>query len=163
MNLKNSKRTKAIVAGVLALGTSAVLVTASVWARQGQDRGADGQRPGFGRMHRHSGGGFDGRALRGLDLTDDQRQQIRSIHEGSREATRAVGEKLMTARRALRDAAAAETIDESAIRAAAGALANAEAEAAIARARVHAQVWKVLTPEQQEKAKAFRDQRRERR
>jgi periplasmic protein CpxP/Spy len=161
MNLKNSKRTKAIVAGVLALGISAVLVTASVWARQ--DRGDEGQRPGFGRMHSHFGGGFDGRALRGLDLTDDQRQQIRSIHEGSREATRAVGEKLMTARRALRDAAAAETIDESAIRAAAGALANAEAEAAITRARIHAQVWKVLTPEQQEKAKALREERRERR
>jgi periplasmic protein CpxP/Spy len=155
MTLKNSK--KAIVAGVLAVGTAAVLVTASVWARQA--RGEEGRRPGFGRMHRPFGGGFDGLALRELDLTDAQREKIRSIRDQNREAARAIGEKLMAARRGLQETARAETVDESAIRAAAGALANAEAEAAISRARVHAQVWKVLTPEQQEKAKAFRERR----
>jgi protein CpxP len=158
---KNSKRMKTIVGSMLAVATSAVLVTAHVVAHQ--ENGQEGRRPGPGRMHRGFGGGFDGLPLRDLDLTEAQQQEIRAIHEQNREAGRAVGEKLMTARRALQDAAMAESIDESAIRAAAGALANAEAEAAVSRARVHAQVWKLLTPEQQEKAKTMREERRERR
>jgi protein CpxP len=160
MTLKNSRRTKTIVGSVLAVATSAMLVTAHVVAQQ--EGGQEGRRPGPGRMHRGFGG-FDGLPLRELDLTETQQQEIRAIFEQNREAGRAVGEKLMTARRALQEAAMAESIDESAIRAAAGALANAEAEAAISRARVHAQVWKLLTPEQQEKAKAMREERRERR
>jgi periplasmic protein CpxP/Spy len=162
MNLKNSKIVKSIAAGAAVLGTAAVLVTATVWARQ--ESWEEGWRPHrFARMHRAFGGGFDGFALRQLDLTDEQREQIRSIREQNREAARAVGQKLMTARQGLRDAATAETMDEAAIRAAAGALATAEAEAAINHARVHAQVWKVLTPEQQAKAKELREQRRARR
>jgi protein CpxP len=108
-------------------------------------------------------------ALRQLDLTDAQREQIRSIFEQNRDEMRAAREKLRTARRGLHDAASADTvakagtIDESAIRTAAETLANAEAEAAINRARVHAQVWQLLTPEQQAKAKELRQQREQRR
>jgi protein CpxP len=161
MNLKNSKIAKSIAAGAVVLLTAAVLVTATVWARQ--ESGDEGCGPRFGRMHRAFGGGFDGFALRQLDLTDDQREQIRSIREQNRESARAVGQKVMAARKGLRDAAAAETIDEAAIREAANVLATAEAEAAINHARIHAQVWKVLTPEQQAKAKELREQRRARR
>jgi protein CpxP len=165
MNLKNSKIVKGIAAGVLALGVSAVLVTATLAARQEEHGGG---RPHFGRMHRGFGG-FDGMALRQLDLTDAQREQIRSIFEQNRDEMRAAREKLRTARRGLHDAASADTvakagtIDESAIRTAAETLANAEAEAAINRARVHAQVWQLLTPEQQAKAKELRQQREQRR
>jgi protein CpxP len=157
----NSKRMKTIAGSVLAVAASAVLVTAHVVAQQ--EGGQEGRRPGPGRMHRGFGGGFDGLPLRALDLTEAQQQEIRAIFEQNREAGRAGGDKLMAARRALQEAAMAESIDESAIRAAAGALADAEAEAAISRARVHAQVWKLLTPEQQEKAKALRAERGERR
>jgi protein CpxP len=166
MNLKNSKIVKGIAAGVLALGVSAVLVTATLAARQDETR--EHGQPHFGRMHRGFGG-FDGMALRQLDLTDAQREQVRSIFEQNRDEMRAAGEKLRTARRALNDAAGAgtvakaETIDEAAIRTAAETLANAEAEAAISRARIHAQVWQVLTPEQQAKAKELRQQREQRR
>jgi protein CpxP len=165
MNLKNSKIVKGIAAGVLALGVSAVLVTATLAARQEEHGGG---RPHFGRMHRGFGG-FDGMALRQLDLTDAQREQIRSIFEQNRDEMRAAREKLRTARRGLHDAASADTvakagtIDKSAIRTAAETLANAEAEAAINRARVHAQVWQLLTPEQQAKAKELRQQREQRR
>jgi periplasmic protein CpxP/Spy len=156
MTLKN-KSVKTIVAALFA--TSAVLVTAHVAAQQ--EGGQPGRPHGHGRMHR----GFDdlGLPFRQLDLTEAQQQEIRTIHEQNREAGRAVREKLTAARRALHEATLAESIDESAIRAAAGELANAEADAAISRARVHAQVWKVLTPEQQEKAKSLRSERRERR
>jgi periplasmic protein CpxP/Spy len=158
MNLKNNKIVKGIAAGVLALGVSAVLVTATLAARQ-DDTG--GWQPRFGRMHRGFGG--FGLALRQLDLTDAQREQVRSLFEQNRDEMRAAGEKLRTARRGLHDAASAGVVDEAAIRTAAEALATAEAEAAISRARVHAQVWQILTPEQQAKAKELRQQREQRR
>lgn len=161
MTPTNSKKTRTILTGVMAVATSAVLVTPHVVAQQ--EAGQEGRRSGHGRMHRPFGGGFDGLPLRELDLTEAQRQEISSIHEQNCEAGRAVGDKLRDARRTLYEATTAESIDEPAIRAAANVLANAEAEAAISRARVHAQIWKVLTPEQQEKAKALREERRERR
>ena len=159
MNLKNNKIGKGIAAGVLALGVSAALVTATLAARQ--EPGGDGGQRHFGRMHRGFGG--DGLALRQLDLTDAQREQVRLIFEQNRDEMRAAGEKLRTARRGLHDATSVGSVDEAAIRTAAEALANAEAEAAINRARVHAQVWQILTPEQQAKAKELREQRGERR
>jgi protein CpxP len=159
MNLKNSKIVKGIAAGVLALGVSALLVTATLAARQDDTGG--GWQPRFGRMHRGSGG--FGLALRQLDLTDAQREQVQSIFQQNRDEMRAAGEKLRAARRGLHDAASAGTVDEAAIRTAAETLANAEAEAAISRARVHAQVWQILTPEQQAKAKELRQQREQRR
>jgi periplasmic protein CpxP/Spy len=160
MNLKNSKIVKSVAAGVLALGVSGVLVTATLAARQDDTGG--GWQARHGRMHRGFGG-FDRLALRQLDLTDAQREQVRSIFEQSRNEMRTAGEKLRTARRGLHDAAGAEAVDEAAIRTAAETLANAEAEAAIQRARVHAQVWQILTPEQQAKAKELRQQREQRR
>jgi Spy/CpxP family protein refolding chaperone len=152
---------KSILTGVIALATSAVLVTTHAAAQQeaGQE---GGRRQGPGRMQRGFDRGFEGLPLRELELTEAQQQDIRSIFEQNREAGRGAGDKLREARRALYEATVAESVDESAIRAAASALANAEAEAAISRARIYAQVWKVLTPEQQEKAKALREQRRER-
>ncbi|HEX2445008.1 MAG TPA: Spy/CpxP family protein refolding chaperone [Vicinamibacterales bacterium] len=160
MNLKNNKIVKGIAAGVLALGVSALIVTATLAAHQ--DETGERWQPRSGRMHRGFGG-FDGLALRQLDLTDAQREQVRSIFEQNRDEMRAAGEKLRTARRGLYDATSAGTVDEAAIRTAAEALANAEAEAAINRARVHAQVWQILTPEQQAKAKELRQQREARR
>jgi Spy/CpxP family protein refolding chaperone len=161
MTLKSTTR-KAILAGLFAVATSAVLVTAPVAAQQDGQQGGRRSRPG--QMHRGFDRGFDGLSLRELDLTEAQLQEIRSIYEQNREAGRGVGDKkLRDARRALYEATVAESIDESAIRAAASALADAEAEAAISRARVRAQVWNVLTPEQQEKARSLRAERRERR
>jgi periplasmic protein CpxP/Spy len=159
MNLKNSKIVKRVAAGVLALSVSGVLVTATLAAHQ--EPGEDGGQRRFGHMHRGFGG--FGLALRQLDLTDAQREQVQSIFEQNRDEIRAAGEKLRTARRALYDAASAGSVDEAAIRTAAEALANAEAEAAINHARVHAQVWQILTPEQQAKAKELRQQREQRR
>jgi Spy/CpxP family protein refolding chaperone len=61
------------------------------------------------------------------------------------------------------DASAAEPFDEASVRAAAARLADAEAEVAIHRAGVIAQVRGVLTPEQQVQAEAFHERMRERR
>jgi len=93
----------------------------------------------------------------GIELTDDQRQQARSIMESHRDQMQQAGEKMRTAREGMQALIEADTIDESAIRAKSAEVATAEADAAIMQARVRAEVFQILTPEQQQKAKEFRD------
>jgi periplasmic protein CpxP/Spy len=101
-------------------------------------------------------GGMFGPELRALDLTDAQREQVKAIMESHREEQKAVRDKMMTARKALHDAIAADGFDEAAIRAAAGAVAALDADAAVQQARIHAEVFAILTPEQVKKAKELR-------
>jgi Spy/CpxP family protein refolding chaperone len=65
---------------------------------------------------------------------------------------------MQTARKALQDAIAADAFDETAIRAKAADVALVDADAAVLRAKMHAAVIAVLTPEQQQKAKELRGQ-----
>jgi Spy/CpxP family protein refolding chaperone len=101
-------------------------------------------------------GGMFGPELRALDLTDAQHEQVKAIMESHREEQKAVRGKMMTARKALHDAIAADVIDEAAIRAAAGAVAALDADEAVQQARIHAEVFAILTPEQVKKAKELR-------
>jgi Spy/CpxP family protein refolding chaperone len=82
---------------------------------------------------------------------------------GRREELRAVGERLAAARRAQQEAVTAATLDEGTVRAKTAELAEVMADAAVLHARLHSEVYAVLTPEQQAKAaelKAQRDARR---
>lgn len=120
---------------------------------------AQGPRGGFGPGHGGFGpGGPGGRAgmmgpgglgLGQADLTDAQEQQVRDIRMRHQEAMAAVGERLRAAHEAQRKAVEAMPMDEGAIRAAVGAAAEVEADAAVQMARIRAEIWAVLTPEQQ--------------
>ena len=140
---------------MVALGAFVVADTASA-----QPPGGRGGRGG--RMGRQGGpgGGPGGQLmhLRAVDLTGAQREQIRTIHEQSGEATRAVNERVRVARRALQDAVTADVVNEGAIHAVASELGLAEGDAAVQQAYLHAQVWQLLTPEQQEQARAAEDE-----
>lgn len=133
---------------LVALGTFAVADIA-----RAQQPGGPGGRAG--RMGGR-GGPAQGRHLmhlRALDLSQAQREQIRSIHEQNREANQAADERVRVARRALHDAVTADAVNDGAIRAVASELGIAEGEAAVHRAYVHDQVWQTLTPEQQASAR----------
>jgi Spy/CpxP family protein refolding chaperone len=101
-------------------------------------------------------------AIHKLDLTEAQRAQVQEILQRHREGTRAAVQKTMAARRTVGDAATATPVDEAAIRAAAQAFGESEAELALLRARVRAEVWDVLTPDQRAKAEQMRTEYRER-
>lgn len=118
-----------------------------------------GGGPGFGR------GGLGGplAMLRQLDLTETQRDQVRQVMEGQREAFRAIGERLAAAHKAQHAAVTAAPLDEQAVRAKSAELAEVMADAAVLRARVHSEVFAVLTPEQQAKAAELAAQREARR
>jgi protein CpxP len=151
------------IAGITAAVALAVGAAATLAARE---QGPFGPGAGIGR--RGPGGpGMRGLfPLRGLDLTDAQRDQVRAVMQSHRAEFEAQAQKLGPARRALNDAVTAETLDEAAIRQRAAEVAAIEAEGAVLRARVHGEIWALLTPEQQQKArelKARADQRREQR
>jgi protein CpxP len=121
--------------------------------QQRQRRGPGG--PGVGGPMR---GGF-GPEFRGLDITEDQRLQLRKIREARQNEFKAAGEKLRAARNGMRQLLTADSINESAIRSKAAEVATAEAEMAILNARVRQESLQILTSEQQQKLKEFREQR----
>ncbi len=121
---------------------------------------AAGQR-GFGHGP-HTGafgsGGFLGERIADrLDLSDEQREQIRAVRESYSEETRLLVETLATERRALGDAIRADVLDEGLIREAAARVALIEADLAVQRARIGGDVRQVLTPDQFEQAQEMRE------
>ena len=153
-----------------AAAVAAVMATGFVHAQTQDGTGATApqhERRGPGGSGGHAGPGRFGRGgfgspmamLRQLDLTDDQRTQVRQVMESHRDELRAVGERVRAAQRAQRDAVASTQFDEQAVRTKAAELAAAEADAAVLRAKVHSEVFAVLTPEQQAKAAELKAQR----
>ena len=155
------KSTFAAGAAVLMLaGASPMVLAASRDGAQQQQRqrrggpGVDGprtMRPGVGPE------------FRALNLTDDQRAQLRKIREARQSEFKAAGEKLHAAREGMRALVGADSINEAAIRAKSQEVAAAEAEMAILNARVRAESLQVLTSEQQAKLKELRAKRQPRR
>jgi len=129
-------------------------------AQGGQGRGA-GVGPGGpgGPGGRGFAAGF---ALGQLDLSDAQKQQVRAIVQRHREQSRATMGRVQEAMQAQRAAINAVPVNEAAVRQASAALAAVQADAAVEEARLHADIFSILTVEQQEKAKQLEAQARAR-
>lgn len=122
-----------------------------------------------GRMERHCGAfgefGFGhgiGRALADLDLTEDQKSQVKAILKDEGPHVEPLVDDLLRARKELSEAVHAGEFDEKAVRAAAAGQARAQAELAVARARVVSRFRAVLTPEQQDRLDALHQRFEER-
>jgi periplasmic protein CpxP/Spy len=99
---------------------------------------------------------------RELGLSDAQKDQIKGIAESHRNEWKGLADREMAARQALNAAVTADTIDEATIRQRSSEVAAVEADMAVARARAHAEVFQVLTAEQQAKAKQLQTQMQQR-
>ncbi len=144
----------------LVTGAGAAVTAASEQGPQGRG-GIMGQAgPGGGRGQRGPGGpgGRGGiiPGLRALDLTDTQREQVKATMESHKAEFAALATRLRAAREALGTAVSTSTFDEGAVRQKAADLAIVEADSAVLRAKVHTEVWALLTPDQQAKATARR-------
>ena len=138
-------------------------LTAAVAALLAGGTVALAQGPGGpGRQGPRGPGGVPGVELRGLELTEAQREQVRALAEQYRASGAPVREQLAEARQAQRDALAVVPVNDGLIRATTQALAEAEAEAAIVQARLRADVMALLTPEQIETIETRRAARAER-
>lgn len=114
---------------------------------------------------RFMGGGPRGMlpGLREMDLTDAQREAIQAIAEQNRSEGRAMAEQLGAARASLNEAVMADVVNESTIRARAADLARLEADAAVQRAYVNADIWQILTPDQRVELRQLQAEAEERR
>ena len=95
-------------------------------------------------------------ALRQLNLTQVQRDELRALREQQQKDGQALRERMRTARAKMREAMRADIPDEAAVKAAASALAAVQADRFAAQARNRAQTMKLLTPEQQAQLKDIR-------
>ena len=124
-------------------------------------------RPGWWGDSGHFGGrggllGVLGPMARQLDLSDAQKERFKSIKASHRDDIKALGDRAMAARQALQAAVTAETFDETTIRSRSTEVAAVEADMAVARARIRAEVLQVLTPEQQAQLKQMEAQMQQR-
>lgn len=123
----------------------------------GPGGGGPGGPGGFMGRGRRGGPGMGGPGplmmLRHLDLTDAQETRVREILDSHRDEQQAIGDKAFAARGALDAAVTADVFDESAVRTRAAEVAAIDADMAVARARIYADVFQILTPEQQALAK----------
>jgi Spy/CpxP family protein refolding chaperone len=167
-----SKRMMALAAGasLVALGISAGARASA--QNTNQDPGSFSQgrmgRPPMGRGG-HFGPGLEGplgilRMLGPrLNLTDAQREQLKSIAAAHKAEWTALGDRARAAHEALRDAVMADTLNEAVIRTKAADVAAVEADLAVASAQARAEAWQILTAEQQAQAKQFQTEMKNRR
>lgn len=152
-----------LVAVAMAAGSALVMAQDGPMRRgggPGMGGPMDGQMRGPGGPMRGSGGPMGiGPGFRELDLSDDQKAQVKSIHESHQAEFQAAGAKVGAARESLRKLLEADTLDEPAVRAKSVEVAAAEADAAILGAKVRAQTLQVLTSEQLAKLKELRASR----
>lgn len=138
-----------IVAAALALALGGLPLMAQQNAGGGFGPGP--RAVGQGRGGRGPGGPmgvFPGLAQ--LDLTDAQREQIRTIVEQERQAAGNPGEKLRQAEQTLHAALLADTPDQQAIEAAKAALNAAQSAELDARVQLMSKIASILTPAQRQ-------------
>ena len=136
-------------------GAILAVAGAAVWA-QGPGMGPHGpfgHFGGFGPFAAHHG-------LRQLDLTDEQKTQIKGILKSHREEFHASLEKLRTLHQTVGKIAHQQEIDEAAIRAAVGQAVGPLGDLAVLHVRVRQEIDAVLTPEQRLKAEALHEKLR---
>ncbi|HYU31894.1 MAG TPA: Spy/CpxP family protein refolding chaperone [Thermoanaerobaculia bacterium] len=97
--------------------------------------------------------GLAQRVIERLDLTPEQVKEVRGILASHKDELTFELKRIQATRGTMFDAIHADTFSEAEIRNAAGAVGRAEADLAVTRGKVAQEVRKVLTPEQQAKAK----------
>ena len=135
-----------------AIGAGLALLHAPQTAAQPLGPAGDGLVGGPGAMGGHHGGPRMGggmmRALRGLDLSEAQRDAVFEIMHGQAPAMRERMKALRKARLELRALAQSADFDAARARARADAVGRAMADLALARAESGSRIYKLLTPEQ---------------
>jgi protein CpxP len=142
-----------LIAGLVIICLTMAIVIVQAEQPSGRDQG-------FGGPGRAFGPGLFG--LRISDLSDTQREQVRAIMDRHEAETRPLWEQHRVARTALEDAITASPIDEGTIRQKSADVGSVDAELAVIRARINAEVMTLLTPDQQQELQQNRARMRDR-
>lgn len=157
----------------ITLGIAPLVVAIGIAAGASAQNTNGGPRPFMGRGGPPPGGrfggpgrggpggplGLPGPMLERLNLSDAQKDQVKSIADAHRDDMKSIHERTMTAHQALDAAVIADVFDEAAIRSRSMEVAAVDADMAVLQARVRSEVFQVLTPEQQSQAKAMMAER----
>jgi periplasmic protein CpxP/Spy len=149
------------MSGAMLHAGALLLMLAIVAFSQGPGGPPDrGLRGGPGGPGGHGGPPRDGLGPLGrdLNLTDEQKAQIKKINESFAESTKPLREQMRTLRENQADPLGNGAFDEAAVRAAAQARANVQVELEVAHARMMSQIFAVLTPEQKTQLAAKRQE-----
>lgn len=150
--MKVTKIVAVIMAVVLVAGGT---VAVAAWGGGGMcGQMGRGMRGGDGPGPR----GLFGRALNRLDLTAEQRAKIDTIIEQAQPSISALREQLHTMRQSFRAAQNPGVVDEAAIRAEMAKRSAVHADLAVKLAKVRAEIYSVLTQDQQKQLGELRGQ-----
>jgi protein CpxP len=138
-----------IAVAVVALG--AVFVIAQ--------RGEAG--PGRGGMHRGGGKHGAGMMFRGLDLTDEQKTKLKELCESQKGSIEPLHEAMKANREKLHAATANGAFDEAAVTGIAKEHGDIAAQMLVARQKMKAQAFAILTDEQKAKFAEMQKNRKE--
>lgn len=139
----------------LATGVALVaLLATSVAYAQGPRGGGFGGRGGRG-----FGPGAPGMMLNELNLTDAQREQVKEIRDRYREQTQTLTRRLGDLAVKQRQAIETMPVNETLITSATQDMVQTQVEVAVQEAHLNADIWSVLTPEQQATATKLRAER----
>jgi periplasmic protein CpxP/Spy len=120
--------------------------------------GKRGKRGHFGKMKR--GGGM---MFRGLDLTDEQKTQMKAIRQASKETIKPVREQMKANRQKLQTLSESGTFDEAQVQAIAAQQGTLSAQMIVEKEKVKSQIFNLLTPEQKTKAAEMKAQFKQKR
>lgn len=148
MSIQRIRKSVLIGSGVLALAAAGLLA----------GRLSAGAFPE--RAHSDFAPRIFGRIARALDLTDDQKGQIKTVLKSHAAEIEAQMKASAAARRALHDAVLAQPADEAAIRARAAELGQVHGDGAILFSKVRTEIQPILTPEQRDRIQTFRERMR---
>lgn len=156
--IHNGEKMKKIIVAIIAMvvvALGAILVSAQKSDHKGGHEGrGSGKRGGHHRV--------GGLMLRGVDLTDAQKAQVKEIMEASRAKVKPLRESMRANREKLRLATENGKFDEAQVQALATEGANLSAQLTVERTRVRSQIFGLLTQEQKDKAAAARSEMKER-
>ena len=147
-------------AALMLAGAAPLVMADQAQPQQRQQRRGPGGPDGMRGMR--GGPGFGGPEFRNLDLSDDQKAQLKKIRDAREAEFKAAFEKIGTARQGMRQLLEADSINEGAIRAKSQEVAAAEADLAILNAKLRKESMQVLTAEQLAKLKERAEKRGQR-
>lgn len=134
---------------LLTLATAAAIIAGGLTSAPAQSTtdSATGTRPGHGQILQ--------RIARKLNLTDDQKSQLKTVWDGEKDTVKSLIGQWHDARKNLRAAIHAGDANESTVRAAAAKVAVVEADLAVERMKLYGKIAPILTGEQRRKIAGF--------
>lgn len=142
------KKISIAILSIILTATGAIFIFAQ------QNNQSEGKR-GFGKRGGH------GMIFRGLDLTEEQKAQIKQIRENSRTTVQPIRQQMRLNRQKLQELSANGNFDAAQVQAIATQQGNFSAQLIVERERIKSQVYQVLTPEQRQKVAERREQMKE--